>query len=380
MTTRNVVSTGVLYSQGKAWLDGQVVSRLLAYFATDDFTHPADSQTWDIDIDGTFTMTLVVPDTGTVLYEFVLPSGETFQSYIGDGVSDLAFEALVAGSGGEPEDIESFQTMIDASLAVLDLDDLRDVNAAAPSDGQVLTWDSGTSRWVAENASGGSPDITDLGATGWLDGESVEWDAGTGAFIRVVYAKLTGATFSGGVYVPIGGLSVLGITNDRGMGSGGGAYVHLTGGGGVLNLSGNGAGIGNGLKFGWGAISTGATASDPDTYFGRTADGQIYLAGAASGSQTRFAFYVDSSTTADQQAGYIGTDWTDTTHATRTSRMRFFGVLSAADLELAQFDPDCAAGETSLWLYDKDNDTLERVTVGAADSGGSGYKALRIPN
>ncbi|QDP62391.1 MAG: putative ribonuclease III [Prokaryotic dsDNA virus sp.] len=39
-----------------------------------------------------------------------------------------------------------------------------------------------------------------------------------------------------------------------------------------------------------------------------------------------------------------------------------------------------AAGETSLWLYDADNATLERVTVGAADSGGSGFKVLRIPN
>jgi hypothetical protein len=44
-------------------------------------------------------------------------------------------------------------------------------------------------------------------------------------------------------------------------------------------------------------------------------------------------------------------------------------------------DPaDLAAGETSLWLYDDDNGTLEQVTVGAADSGGAGYKVLRIPN
>lgn len=39
-----------------------------------------------------------------------------------------------------------------------------------------------------------------------------------------------------------------------------------------------------------------------------------------------------------------------------------------------------AAGETSLWLYDADNATLERVTVGIADSGGAGFKVLRIPN
>ena len=39
-----------------------------------------------------------------------------------------------------------------------------------------------------------------------------------------------------------------------------------------------------------------------------------------------------------------------------------------------------AAGTTSLYLYDSDNATLEQVTVGAADSGGAGYKVLRIPN
>ena len=44
-------------------------------------------------------------------------------------------------------------------------------------------------------------------------------------------------------------------------------------------------------------------------------------------------------------------------------------------------DPaDLTTTETSLWLYDDDNGTIEQVTVGAADSGGSGYKVLRIPN
>jgi hypothetical protein len=45
-----------------------------------------------------------------------------------------------------------------------------------------------------------------------------------------------------------------------------------------------------------------------------------------------------------------------------------------------QIDPAPAAGETAMYLYDADNATLERVTVGAADSGGAGFKVLRIPN
>ncbi len=47
---------------------------------------------------------------------------------------------------------------------------------------------------------------------------------------------------------------------------------------------------------------------------------------------------------------------------------------------VGQFDENTTAGETRFLLYDVDNGTLERVTVGAADSGGVGFKVLRIPN
>jgi hypothetical protein len=45
-----------------------------------------------------------------------------------------------------------------------------------------------------------------------------------------------------------------------------------------------------------------------------------------------------------------------------------------------QVDDTDVAGNTRMLLWDVDNGTLERVTVGAPDSGGSGYKVLRIPN
>lgn len=48
--------------------------------------------------------------------------------------------------------------------------------------------------------------------------------------------------------------------------------------------------------------------------------------------------------------------------------------------ESARVDDNATAGETRFMLYDVDNATLERVTVGAADSGGAGFKVLRIPN
>lgn len=54
----------------------------------------------------------------------------------------------------------------------------------------------------------------------------------------------------------------------------------------------------------------------------------------------------------------------------------------AGGLEAARFeDPaDLAATETSLWIFDDDNNTIEQVTVGVADSGGAGFKLLRIVN
>jgi hypothetical protein len=50
------------------------------------------------------------------------------------------------------------------------------------------------------------------------------------------------------------------------------------------------------------------------------------------------------------------------------------------NVEITRFDLDSTAGNTRFMIYDVDNGTLERVTVGAADSGGAGFKVLRIPN
>ena len=47
---------------------------------------------------------------------------------------------------------------------------------------------------------------------------------------------------------------------------------------------------------------------------------------------------------------------------------------------VAEFDTNATAGNTRFLIYDVDNGQLERVSVGAADSGGSGFKVLRIAN
>ena len=56
------------------------------------------------------------------------------------------------------------------------------------------------------------------------------------------------------------------------------------------------------------------------------------------------------------------------------------GLDDTANTTVIQLDDNNTAGNTRLLLYDVDNATVERVSVGAADSGGTGYKVLRIPN
>ena len=53
------------------------------------------------------------------------------------------------------------------------------------------------------------------------------------------------------------------------------------------------------------------------------------------------------------------------------------GLNGTTQLEV---DRSSTAGDTRLLIWDVDNNTLERVTVGAADSGGAGFKVLKIPN
>jgi len=54
--------------------------------------------------------------------------------------------------------------------------------------------------------------------------------------------------------------------------------------------------------------------------------------------------------------------------------------LYSNSVECGRFDDSSTATHTRFLVYDVDNGSLERVTVGSADSGGVGFKLLRIPN
>jgi hypothetical protein len=56
------------------------------------------------------------------------------------------------------------------------------------------------------------------------------------------------------------------------------------------------------------------------------------------------------------------------------------GTTAQTLSDAVQIDGNVTAGETPLLLLDIDKGTLQRVSIGAADSGGTGFKVLRVPN
>ena len=87
--------------------------------------------------------------------------------------------------------------------------------------------------------------------------------------------------------------------------------------------------------------------------------------------------------------------YTDSAETVRVQLLEIGGVLRHAEMILdndnsitfptnqidrLQIDANATAAETSLLVYSVDDAALLRVSVGAADSGGAGFRLLRIPN
>lgn len=115
-------------------------------------------------------------------------------------------------------------------------------------------------------------------------------------------------------------------------------------------------------------------------------EGQLFLRyvnAAASGGPTA-GLYVQPRNNADTSnfaAGNIRWEkipGTDTANATLESTNQV--AIKGNGNDGIAVDGSSVGGQTRLIVYDVDNGQLERVTVGAADSGGSGFKLLRIPN
>lgn len=132
----------------------------------------------------------------------------------------------------------------------------------------------------------------------------------------------------------------------------------------------------------WGALKAGTRDAGTTTITDGLTLGHQSTGTPAAGLGIGIQLNINSSTTADQNAARLTASWGDATHATLTSLFSVYTRTGgAAQAERLRVDAGVGvAGNTGMMLWDVDNATLERVTVGIADSGGIGFKLLRIPN
>lgn len=82
--------------------------------------------------------------------------------------------------------------------------------------------------------------------------------------------------------------------------------------------------------------------------------------------------------TTNNVEAYFGAFSGGTYYGSKTAHPVQFYASDALRMQIPSTSP--GAGGVYLQVHDVDNGALEQVTVGAADSGGSGFKVLRIPN
>lgn len=119
-----------------------------------------------------------------------------------------------------------------------------------------------------------------------------------------------------------------------------------------------------------------AWAVDPDTGL-RLAGASINFVsgGAQIGNISSTTFGILAGTAGSPSLSFLGDSDTGLySDFPNVVRITCGGTLTA------QYDTSNTPGHTRLAIYDVDNGQIERVVVGAPDSGGTGYKVLRIPN
>lgn len=135
--------------------------------------------------------------------------------------------------------------------------------------------------------------------------------------------------------------------------------------------------------FGANANISGPTAADPSAgpafrvfpHRGTLANPTVTQNGDAIGSVQFFGFSADESI----RLGGVVVDVASHPASARYY-IKIVRVAGQAQTEVFRLDGSVAADETPLLLYDVTAGTLKRVSRGAADSGGAGFRLLRIPN
>lgn len=90
--------------------------KLLKTFATSTQTYDAGEVTAIIDSDGAGVFNLAVPETGTAIYQFTLPSKKSYKVALADG-PDTTLEALINAAASVAVPQNTVQMAIDAEAA-----------------------------------------------------------------------------------------------------------------------------------------------------------------------------------------------------------------------------------------------------------------------
>lgn len=164
----NLTGTGSLIGYGKV-SDGSTIAT--AASAADTLRIRASS-----------TVTPIVRDNDPTY-------GDYLQLNVSMGLGDLS-NVYISGTPGDTQALVYNALMgrwqPGSPVGNSVLTNLYDVSAASPSDGDVLTWDSGTSRWVNQAPTGGSSTLaaltdTNLGTPS--DGDVLSYDSGTSKWV-----------------------------------------------------------------------------------------------------------------------------------------------------------------------------------------------------
>lgn len=103
--------------------------------------------------------------------------------------------------------------------------------------------------------------------------------------------------------------------------------------------------------------------------------------GASAGMGAGIEFTATNGTAdTEKTAGTLGFTWTTPTNSAEVSAFTIKSMVAGTLGSSIQADGNNTTGNTRFLLYDVTSGALQRVVVGANDSGGSGYRMLRIAN
>ena len=170
LTDTNITTpaaNSLLQYDGANWID--------ATPTTAHITEGANLYYTDARVDTRFDTRLATKDTGDL--------SEGSNLYFTNARADARITAADTGDLSEGSNLYFTNARADTRIGLANLSDLVDVHTAAPTDGQVLKWDNGNSRWAPATDAGGIA-LTDLSTTtGSASGAgTLAYNNGTGVF------------------------------------------------------------------------------------------------------------------------------------------------------------------------------------------------------